>query len=136
MVKAREDQLTIAISAAKASGGCEQVVTKLEEELTGQRKKAAAPVSVLTQIESTKGFIERATKRQTAVDAKITELQSESNQIQQELAEAGERLSKLEVEAAELLHFKPPAEQNASRDALNALENAVRTLMVAMHSSR
>ena len=136
MVKAREEQLAIAISAAKASGGCEHVVTKLQEELTGQQKKAATPVPVLTQIESTKGFIGRATKRQVVVDARIAELQAESDQIKQEVTDAEDRLSKLEAEAADLLHLKQPADVNASLDAFKALEDAVRTLMVTMHSSR
>ena len=136
MVKAREAQLTIAISAAKASGGCEHVVTKLQEELTGQQKKAATFVPVLTQIESTKGFIGRATKRQVVVDARIAELQAESDQIKQEVTDAEDRLSKLEAEAADLLHLKQPADVNASLDAFKALEDAVRTLMITMHSSR
>ena len=130
MVKQREEQLTIAISAAKASGGCAQAVTKLEAELTGQQKKAAAPTSVLTQIESTKGFIGRATKRQEALDERIAELQAERAQVHQEVAEAEARLSRLEAEAAKQLNVQPKLAENTS----SGLEDAVRMLLVAMHA--
>ena len=135
VLKQREEQLIIAISAAKAAGGCEEHVTKLEAKLVGQQKKAATPVPVLTQIESTRGFIGRATKRQGAIEAQIAELQAESDQMQQEVTDAKERLATLEAEAATMLHVKP-ATANASSEAFKALEEAVRTLMVTMHASR
>ena len=40
------------------------------------------------------------------------------------------------MEAAELLHLKPPVEADPSPNGFKALEDAVRTLMIAMHASR
>ena len=136
MLQEREDKLSIAISAARASGGCEDVVTNLEKELTSQQKKSGAPVSVLAQIDNTKGFIGRCEKRLSTVEAQIADLRAESAKMEQELADAEDRLKRLEVEAADLLHLKPPVEANSSSNAFKALEDAVRTLMIAMHASR
>ena len=136
MVQDREDKLSIAISAARASGGCEDVITSLEKHLTSQQKKNGAPVSVLAQIDSTKGFIGRCEKRLSTVEAQIADLRTESAKMKQEMAGAEDRLKRLEVEAADLLHLKPPVEADSSLNAFKTLEDAVRTLMIAMHASR
>ena len=74
MIEERAAQLEAAIAATEAAGGCEQSVANLQRELDAQRKKESAPVSVLTVIQSTKGFITRAEKRHLLIDEQIAEL--------------------------------------------------------------
>ena len=123
MVQEREVQLEKAISAAKCSGGCEQVVEKLERELELQRKKAAELVSVLSQVESTKTFLARADKRQSDLGDQIENLRTEKTKMDQEITEAKERLGKLEVDAAKMLHSRAPNFEDSA--VSNLLQNCV-----------
>ena len=86
---------------------------------------------VLKHVESTKGFVTRAEKRQAHLVAQMAGLQEESEKLAKEISEANERLKQMEAEAANILNV-PKAKH--SEGATNALEDAVRTLMVAMHS--
>ena len=118
MVQAREVQLETAISAAKCSGGLEQEVKNMERELALQRKKAAEPVSVLSQIDFTKAFVERAEKRKGAVTKQIESLRAEEAKMDREIHEAKERLKNLEVDAAKILHCSAPIPDDSAMSLL------------------
>ena len=135
MVEDRSKQLEIAIDATKAAGGCDQAVAKLESELKVQQKhaeKSAEPVSVMQQIGATKGYITRAEKRHIAITDQVAALQVQQAELEKELSDARKRLVAMEAEAARNLNVQPASNEGA----MTALEDAVRTLMVAMHSSR
>ena len=131
MAEERAAQTETAIVAAKTSGGLEPEVKKMEQALAQQRKKVAEPTSALSQIEATKAFLERAEKRRDAAAEEIETLRAQKAEMYQEIQKARERLANMEIEAAKVLNI--PKAQN-SEGAINALEDAVRTLMVAMHS--
>ena len=130
MVQERADQLEIAIEAAKASGGCAKAVQCLETELKQQTKKGGEPVEVWGRIRDTKGFITRAEKRHMGITEQLVLLQEQQAEIDKELAEARKRLVGMEVEATRELNMQPKVAVNAS----SGLEDAVRMLMVAMHT--
>ena len=131
MAEERAAQIETAIVAARTSGGLEPEVKKMEQALAQQRKKAAEPTSALSQIEATKAFLERAEKRRDAAAEEIETLRAQKAEMDQEIQKARERLANMEIEAAKVLNI-PIAQHNEG--AMNALEDAVRTLMVAMHS--
>ena len=131
MAEERAAQIETAIVVAKKAGGLEPEIKKMEQALAQQRKKAAEPTSALSQIEATKAFLERAEKRRGAAAEEIETLRAQKAEMDQEIQKAQERLANMEIEAAKVLNI--PKAQN-SEGAINALEDAVRTLMVAMHS--
>ena len=130
MVEERAGKLEEAIEAAKASGGCDKAVRSLENELKHQNKKGAEPQSVLGLIEGTKNYISRAEKRHIGITEQIVALQEQQAEIDKELRKARTRLADMEVEAAKQLNMQPKVAENTS----SGLEDAVRMLMVAMHT--
>ena len=85
---------------------------------------------VLKQIDSTKSFLTRAEKRYSQIEEQITELIKEKVGMEKEIAVVQDRLRAMERETATLLNCTPPPAQSQQ---VEALAEAVRTLMVVMH---
>ena len=99
MVQQREKLLEQAVEAAKGSGGCDDIVVTLENRLQEQQKQASSPVSIHKKIEITKNFIERAVRRESALQEQMQELLMRQEEQARELAEARQRLHTMEEEA-------------------------------------
>ena len=137
MIQERAGKLEVVIAASEAAGGCEQIIVSLQRELDAQRKKEAAPVSVLKLIEGTKSFITRAEKRHVLVTEQIAELMKEQSSMEKELSEAEERLKRMEEEAADLLNCRPAPYQITTTGSLSVdslLQNCA-SLLQAIESA-
>ena len=87
-------------------------------------------VAVLRKIGDTKSFITRAEKRHIGISEQLALLHEQQKEIETELNEARKRLADMGAEAAKELSLQQTNAVNVG----SGLEDAVRMLMVAMHT--
>lgn len=125
------EELDVAIDAIRAKGVSEEITGCLEAQKEKEARKAAKAAKaedkrpLLKRIESTRGFLQRAEKRKASLEVQIKNLEAESKQLAADMEESRQRLKLLEAEAAE---------DFAGEGVSKSLEDAVHTLMVALHS--
>ena len=135
MAQARAKELEAAVAAAQVAG-CEKAVASLEADLKIQQRVVEQSKNPsLHGIESTRGYIGRQEKKREAAKSRILELEkeieslkSEETSITVEIHETRTRLQRMETEAAKTM--------GVVENATSGLEDAVRMLMVAMHTCR
>ena len=131
MAQARAEELEALVAAAQNAGGCETAVASLEADLKTQQKVIEQSKNPsLRGIESTRGYIGRQKKKCEGVRSRMVELQKEIEvlecevvSITTEIQESEMRLQRMESEASKTMC-----------STVSGLEDAVRMLMVAMHS--
>ena len=120
---------TAALEAVQAVGGCEELEQAWSERLKEEEKQATTTSSVLERLDNTKGFITRAEKRLLSLKEAAAAACNAVDEAEEELDAARRRATVLEEEARVELKAAPaPAPQ------ADGLEDAIRTLMVCLHS--
>ena len=116
-----------ALEAARAKGGHDGLVKKLEEELCGLKKASSDGRSTLSKVQSTRLFVSRAEKRCSTLHTQITQLQESAAAAAAELDEARARLRVMEAEAA--------AELEKSSAKIHPIENVALKLIKLLESA-
>ena len=97
----RADKLEQALNLVQEAGGCKKIVASLESNISVQQKAGEKAKGKHFQgVQATRGFISRQEKKQAELERKKQEIQDDIDIVDQNLAEARDRLRIMELEAA------------------------------------
>lgn len=115
------------LAAVQAVGGREELEQAWSERLKQEEKQATATSSAFERFDDTEGYVTRAEKRLLRSKEAGTAACNAVDEGEQELEAARRRAAALEEDARAELQARPATQADG-------LEDAIRTLMVALHS--
>ena len=135
----KAEELGSAINQLKSTNACANVVASLENdrnrelELLEKVEKKENKCSLFQKIQSTRFFLERATKRHSTLQEEMVALSTKESELRKEIGGSRAKFKSMEKELEQELH-----QQSAPSSRMHAppLEEQIRELLVVLHNVR